>query len=145
MSLFKEETEQIIKDSEDRVICRYTLTDNLNKYAEGILYFSNEMFKFISGKYGNGYAPKGKYKAYSGQLKHRQENSYQQFGFGWCLPLGAQFETDRSGLMLHPDGGVEGTLGCIGLHFESLDENVKCYNLLRDYLDKSNILNVEIV
>lgn len=145
MSLFQKEIEQIKVDSKDKVVCRYNVIDDINKYAEGQLYFNNEIFKFISGKWGKGYAPKGKYKAYADQLKHSDEKPYSQFNFGWYLPIGPQFETERFGLMIHPDGGVEGTLGCIGLHFESLDENVRCYNLFRDYFDKETILNVEII
>jgi len=145
MSLFQDQTKEIIDTSKDKVICRYTLIDNTNGYAEGSLYFNNDMYKIVSGPYGKGYAPKGKYKAYSGQLKHRDEEAYSQFGFGWCLPIGSQFETDRTGLMLHPDGNVKGSLGCIVFQFEGLDENVHCYNSLRDYFERSNILNVEVV
>ena len=145
MSLFEDETQDIKENSRDRVICRYTLIDDINGYAEGNLYFAGEIYKIVSGPYGKGYGPKGKYKAYSDQLKHRSEEAYSQFDFGWCLPIGPQFKTDRTGLMLHPDGNIKGSLGCIVFQFDSLDENVKCFNLFRDYFEKSNILNVEVV
>jgi len=145
MSLFQEETKQIIEDSKDKVVCRYTLIDDLNHYAEGELYFMGEIFKIVSGPYGKGYAPKGMYKAYADQLKHRDEEAYSQFGFGWILPIGPQFKTDRTCICLHPDGNVKGSLGCPVFQFASLDENVRCYNLFRDFFEKCPILNVEIV
>ena len=75
MSLFQEQTKEIIEDSKDKVVCRYTLIDDLNHYAEGELYFMGEIFKIVSGPYGKGYAPKGMYKAYADQLKHRDEKA----------------------------------------------------------------------
>jgi len=39
-------------------------------------------------------------------------------GFGWFARLIPQFETERSGFGIHPDGNVPGTRGCIGLNPE---------------------------
>lgn len=145
-ALFKKELNDIIKSSADKVICKYRVIDDINKKAEGDLFFNGEIFRFVSGGAGKGYAPKGNYKAYADQLKLRPEDAYTQFKFGWVLPIGPQFETERTALMIHPDGGKPNvTLGCIGLNFSSLDENVKCYNMFRDYFEKKNILDVEIV
>jgi hypothetical protein len=48
--------------------------------------------------------------------------------------LHPQFETDREGILIHPDGGEPGTAGCIG--------GTGCTNSLRDFinfhLDKIN-------
>ncbi len=134
---------QYLKEARDKVICRYTLIDPIEKKAEGTMYFNGESYKLISGGAGDGFAPRGKYKAYGDQLKLREEPSYTAFGFGWVLPIGAQFETNRTKLMIHPVRNK--TLGCAGIKFVDLDENIKCFNQFRDYFDKTDILNVEIV
>ncbi|MCP3683799.1 MAG: hypothetical protein GY861_14030 [bacterium] len=136
---------EYIKEARDKVICRFTLIDPIEKKAQGTMYFNGEVFEIISGPYGRGYAPRGNYKAYSDQLKHSDKKAYSQHDFGWYLPIGPQFETYRTGLMIHPDGNVKGSLGCIAINFLDLNENVKCYNLFRDYFEKNGILNVEIV
>lgn len=142
--LFIDEKKDMLKQSLDKVICKYRVVDDTNNKAEGELYFMGEIYNFVSGGAGKGYAPKGNYKAY-GLLQENRE-AFKQFNFGWQVPLDAQFMTERWGLAIHPDGGVPNTtLGCIGLNFGSLDENVKCHNLFRDYFEKSNVLNVEIV
>ena len=46
---------------------------------------------------------KGKTEAYTGKE------------FAWVARLNPQFETDRTGLLIHPDGNKEGTRGCIGI------------------------------
>ena len=132
-----------IRESKDKVICVYRMIDDKHKVAEGEMYFQGKIFNFISGKYGKGYAPKGNYKAY--KLLKESREAFKQFDFGWQVPLESQFKSDRVGLAVHPDGNKVGTLGCIGCNFASLDENVLCHNLFRDYFEKSNILNVEVV
>ena len=143
MSLFQEQTTEIIEDSKDKVVCRYTLIDDLNHYAEGELYFMGEIFKFASGGAGKGYAERGHYKGY--KLLQETRLAFSQFNFGWQVSLEAQFETERWGIAIHPNGNSKKTKGCFGILFESLEENVRCHNLFRDYFDKSNILNVEVV
>jgi hypothetical protein len=135
--------EKYIKESKDKVICVYNKIDDLNKEAEGVMYFQGHMFKFLSGRYGKGYAPIGKYRAF--RLIEEEREAFKQFDLGWQTPLEAKFPTNRSGLALHPDGNKKGTLGCIGLDFESIDENVLCHNLLRDFFENKPILNVEII
>ena len=143
MSLFQDQTEQFIKDSKHKVICRYRVIDDENKIAEGEMYFCGHIFSFTSGGAGKGYAPKGNYKAY--KLLPETREAFTMFGFGWQVPLEAQFETERWGIAIHPNGKDKRTLGCTAIDFKSLDENVLCYNLFRDWFDKSNILQVEIV
>ena len=143
MSLFQEQTKEIIEDSKDKVVCRYTLIDDLNHYAEGELYFQGEIFKFASGGAGKGYAERGHYKGY--KLLQETRTAFSMFDFGWQVSLEAQFKTERWGIAIHPNGNSKLTKGCFGILFESLEENVRCHNLFRDYFDKSNILNVEVV
>lgn len=141
--LFIDEKKDMLKQSLDKVICKYRVIDDLNKIAEGELYFNDNIFRFTSGGAGKGYALKGKYKAY--KLIQEKRPAFCMFDFGWQVPLEAQFPTERWGLALHPNGRDKKTLGCVGLDFTSLDENVLCHNLFRDYFEKSNVLNVEIV
>lgn len=70
-----------------------------------------------SGPFGKGKAPKGKYMV--GEVKAIDPSANKSFrdpdGLAWFAPLTPEFQTDRSSLGLHPDGGVEGTEGCVGL------------------------------
>jgi len=143
MSLFEDDTLDIVKAAKDKVICRYTLIDDINKYAEGNLYFNNEIFRFASGGAGKGYAERGHYKGY--KILPETREAFCMFDFGWQVSLEPQFKTDRWGIAVHPNGNSKLTKGCFGLLFESLSENVKCHNLFRDYFDKTNILNVEVI
>lgn len=34
---------------------------------------------------------------------------------GWFIPIIPLFDSDRTGLGIHPDGGTSGTAGCVGL------------------------------
>lgn len=70
-----------------------------------------------SGPYGKGAAPPGTYKV--GVPTRLNDDATEAFkdtnGFAWWVPLTPAFETERTGLGIHPDGNVEGTLGCIGI------------------------------
>lgn len=134
---------EMLKQAKHSVMCEYKLIDKLNNFAEGNLYFNGIIAQFISGKYGKGFAPEGKYRAY--KVLHENRKAFRQFNFGWQVPLEPQFKTDRRKLAIHPDGNVKGTLGCIGLDFQSIDENIALFNKFRDYFDKHDILEVEIV
>ena len=98
---------------------------------------------FISGPWGKGHAPVGKYLVTRIQLK--LDEAFKRCGFGWNTDMIPQFETDRTMLGLHPDGGNwVGTQGCIGLQFCTNEFNKKFYNLLKSGLDKGNI-ELEVV
>lgn len=118
--------------------------------AEGTFYILDQEYKANSGGWGNGAIEPGYYKV--GKLFMPQEinvmnnrNAYSLFGFGWALGIEPLFKTDRTELMIHPDGGVKGTLGCIGIKFNSLEDNVKCYNTIRDAVDNVNIERIEVI
>lgn len=57
-------------------------------------------------------AIKGKTEAYTGKE------------FPWVAKLTPQFNTDRTGLLIHPDGNKEGTRGCIGISKKEDDTEV---------------------
>lgn len=71
----------------------------------------------LSGGWGKGPLPLGKY-----QIKYPRllvgtpsEKSFKKEAIAWGSDLVPEFKTDRTELMLHPDGGIAGTLGCIGV------------------------------
>lgn len=68
----------------------------------------------VSGPYGNGALPQGLYSV--GGMRDNRTGSYSCSGSsGYSLNLNPQFSTNRTDLRIHPDGGVPGTLGCIGV------------------------------
>ncbi len=95
----------------------------------------------ISGPYGKGKLPSGKYlitepvEIKSTAIKY---NPYRdKTGFtSWCR-LTPLFETDRFGFGIHPDGNIPGTLGCIGIR---LDDTREVFETLQNANDKSLIV-----
>jgi len=72
----------------------------------------------VSGPYGKGKAPKGRYKVDKPKAIEATEanKSFRDTeGLAWFAPITPLFQTDRTSLGIHPDGGVPGTLGCIGV------------------------------
>jgi hypothetical protein len=68
--------------------------------------------------YGKGRLPKGLYKIKKPiKLKDCEKNiPYRDiYNNYWFCPIEPMFKTDRSGLGIHPDGNLPGTLGCIGV------------------------------
>lgn len=110
----------------------------------GTIYFTNNnnevifLYQCRSGGWGNGPAPYGNYVIK--ELKSpadikalgQQADAYSQFGFGWAAILTPQFSTTRSGLWLHCDGNIPGSLGCPVIKFKNNDDNIRCWNLIRD-------------
>lgn len=123
-----------------KVECKYLVISK--KHAEGVLYFRNLECKFVSGKWGKGYAPQGIYKAYKCIDEDRE--AFVTHGIGYQVPIEPQFETDREFLAIHPDGGVEGTLGCIGLIPENADHALRIKNAFKHWFEVHPSLDVEI-
>ncbi len=75
-----------------------------------------------SGPFGKGPIPKGQYMVKPAVAIDAGDDANKGFidesGFAWWAALVPTFQTDRTGLGIHPDGNVEGTLGCIGLVLE---------------------------
>lgn len=106
--------------------------------VNGILTINNgkdNVFQYParSGGWGNGPLPCGLYKltGYSDQTG----DAYSQFGVGWFASIEPQFATDRTALGIHPDGNVEGSLGCLVIPFKNLDDNIRCRNMIRDCIE----------
>lgn len=129
-------------------ICIDRPKDKQSKEARGIVqvYQDNRLIikeYFISGPWGKGHLPIGKYTITMIQLK--LDNAFKRCGFGWNTDLKPQFKTDRELLGIHPDGGDwVGTLGCVGLQFCTNEFNKKFYQILKDELDERNI-EVEVI
>lgn len=71
-----------------------------------------------SGPFGKGAAPPGVYEI--GRVVELAQVPGTKpftdyFGFAWWAKLFPTFTTERTGLGIHPDGNVPGTLGCIGV------------------------------
>jgi hypothetical protein len=67
----------------------------------------------ISGGGGKGALPSGEYLAKG--FESTDDPAMSRFGRGFYIRLEPQFETDRTDLLIHFDGGALGTLGCIAL------------------------------
>lgn len=84
-----------------------------------------------SGPYGQGRLQVGSYKI--GKVTSlASANSNKSFtdkkGFAWWCPITPNFLTNRKNLGIHPDGGVSGTEGCIGL---TSGDTKSAYNALK--------------
>lgn len=110
-----------------------------NKYvsSEGKLHILHDYFDCISGKYGNGSIPIGIYRVEKPIIfKDIPEvEAYKKEWLPWGASLTPLFNCDRTGLMIHPDGNLEGSLGCIAITkkdkqvFESLSKYWEKYEL----------------
>lgn len=85
------------------------------------------MWQCTSGGYGKGPLPKGMYiidKCYTLKAIKGKTEAYTGKEFPWVAKLTPQFNTDRTGLLIHPDGNKEGTRGCIGISKKEDDTEV---------------------
>ena len=88
----------------------------------------NEKWSAVSGPHGLGSLPTGSYDilrrkatAYSSKIKRSFQD---ETGKGFFIPIIPKFDTTRGKegdgrFGIHPDGGVSGTLGCIGITKEA--------------------------
>ncbi len=67
-----------------------------------------------SGPWGKGRLPDGIYLIERPVLT-REKGMIDNNDLGWKARLVPQFKTERFALLIHPDGGVAGTMGCIGI------------------------------
>lgn len=113
-------------------------------WTSGFLHFKGHQIPFMSGYWGNGSAPKGEYIA----KNYRVDSglAFSLFNVGFFLEIIPQFESGRTELGIHFDGGdgsdgkegFIGTLGCIGLKANNVDEAVRIRNIFRDAFDTPN-------
>lgn len=94
-----------------------------------------EKFPAQSGGYGKGPCETGEYEidwfiTPEDMATRKNKDAYTLFNFGWAFNMKPRFNSERTELMLHPDGNVKGSLGCIVFPFKSIEENESCYKLL---------------
>jgi len=99
-------------------------------------------YKAISGTYGTGYLPEGLYHLTSCYLlkpiKGKTE-PYTGSSHPWIAKLEPQFKTNRTGLLIHPDGNKKGTRGCIGI--SKKQDDIACYNEIKMMLKNAKLNN----
>lgn len=108
------------------------------KTATGTLSFGTKTWPAVSGPWGKGYLPAGEYEAYGFWDTDGAAYSYVDKATGeitgFYVRLEPKFKTDRDQLLIHFDGNVEGSLGCIA---------IKCDNRLKAldiYFDLKKIM-----
>lgn len=80
--------------------------------------WGNESYKAVSGPHGKGKLPPGSYNVLTRNVvtgTGLSRSFRDRNGTAWFIPISPLFSTARDGLGIHPDGGISGTLGCIGL------------------------------
>jgi peptidoglycan hydrolase-like protein with peptidoglycan-binding domain len=105
------------------------LANALNQAMVGRITVNNRTYFFNSGGHGRGNLPPGNYTIRRQDYVANRSGAYAYAGVGYSFGLNlstnrtqdprlehnfADFEP-RTDLLIHPDGGVAGTLGCIGL------------------------------
>ncbi|MDY0078500.1 MAG: RHS repeat-associated core domain-containing protein [Bacteroidales bacterium] len=107
----------------------------VNNYCDGYQCVA-DTWDAVSGPYGNGSLPKGNWVSSEivllDPLKQSNFNSYSKENYGFWMKLKPLFNTTRNGIGYHPDGGVSGTLGCIGLT-GSKQDMIRFYNQMSSY------------
>jgi hypothetical protein len=86
-------------------------------------------FPADSGGWGNGPLPTGEYKC--SPARPLPADSPDGLG-SWIMGIEPLFITSRYNLAIHKDGGVPGTLGCIGI----TKDDLVCYELLKSHQPK---------
>lgn len=85
------------------------------------LAYGGQVWAIKTGPYGRGALPTGRYiidwtnVVPPGADGWTGPPGMALFGFGFFVPIRHESDTTRDGLGIHPDGGVVGTKGCIGL------------------------------
>jgi hypothetical protein len=105
-----------------------------------------ESYTGVAGGFGNGAPENGSYTVNNYQDRSpsgRYSKGMNLDGVGFSYNLNPQFSTGRSLLRIHPDGNIEGTLGCIGLSGNGQNLN-RFKNALNGHLQKRSSLNVNI-
>ena len=55
---------------------------------------------------------------------------YKGSQFIWYARLTPKFKTDQVGILIHPDNGITGTMGCIGIPLDQEQEVLKYLNVV---------------
>jgi hypothetical protein len=114
-----------------------TLKTNM---TSGVLFFPalKVGFNAVSGGYGKGSLPNGNYLCKN--FRARAEKEMVRDGIGFSVDLTPLFKTSRTDLRIHPDGGVPGTLGCIGI----ASNVAACRDILNDMLTRGSVRRLQV-
>ena len=121
----------------------FHITHEEEKLAKGVLSLNNKVFPTVSGPYGKGYLPRGRYKLAKCYFMadNGKVDAYKKEGEPWVAKLEPCFSTGRTGLYIHPDGNIEGSLGCAAISKGDLDAKKEIDKLLAEH----KILNVQVI
>jgi hypothetical protein len=98
------------------------------------------MVDAISGGAGKGALPSGEYIAQG--FCDTDDPAMSRHGIGFYIRLEPQFETDRTDLLIHFDGGKLGSLGCIALlPRDTQDEATDPIEAMIIYIDLHKIMS----
>jgi peptidoglycan hydrolase-like protein with peptidoglycan-binding domain len=89
-----------------------------NQMVTGKITVNGRTYEFRSGGHGKGNLPPGTYTV-TRHRDHRTDRGMSVDGVGYSFALSDKYDSRvgalRQLLRIHPDGGPEGTLGCIGI------------------------------
>ena len=94
----------------------------------GKLIIDNKSWDIISGLWGRGTIPLGLYRVYAPRelFDVKANQSYKGELKPWLsalIPMGKceDAKGNRTDLCIHPDGGIKGTLGCMGIQSNDME------------------------
>ncbi|GBR73950.1 hypothetical protein NO1_1207 [Candidatus Termititenax aidoneus] len=99
------------------------------------------MVEAISGGAGKGALPSGEYIARG--FYDTDDPAMSRYGIGFFIRLEPQFETDRTDLLIHLDGGKLGGLGCICLLPQDAPTNIDEVNRTMDRLGNIMVASLD--
>jgi hypothetical protein len=111
-----------------------------DKKAKGRLLILNDeggysSYPCVSGPWGKGYLPLGNYsldKCYF-MKDDGTVDAFKREDKPWVAKLTPLFETDRTGLLIHPDGNVPGSLGCAAITDRDMTAQSEIEELLKKH------------
>ena len=103
--------------------------------------FVKDRYDVLSGGWGNGSIQNGDYTV--NNLRDNRTGSYENYEIGFTFDVNPKFKTCRTLLRIHPDGGVKGTEGCIGLT-GGKDTLLRFKNSLNNILKSQGSVNLNV-
>jgi len=105
-------------------------------------------FPILSGGHGRGYLDLGEYSIRGLSTPEKvakmpNPKPYQTDGYGFAFPMTPLFETNRTGIWMHPDGNIPGSLGCI-VWTQSKTFNEILYELVKTAISIQGTIPVSV-
>lgn len=116
---------------------------NVNSHFDDGSKLNVASYSAIGGPWGNGSPENGNYSADNLRVRNSPDGMIRN-GVGFSMDLNPSFNTGRSLLRIHPDGGnYTGTQGCIGLQCTGR-QLTKFYNSMNRYLQNHSNIGVSV-